>query len=64
MSMNTPCSRWIIQIKDSALKRYGAEVHERDVTAMLNQIYAHEASELHFALAALQTVSIPPERWS
>jgi hypothetical protein len=46
-----------------ALERYVAEVEERNVTARLNEVYAHETSELESALAALQSVSIPRERW-
>lgn len=63
MSMNTSRLLWIVQIKDLALERYVAEAQERNVTAMLNHVYAHEASELDSALAALQAVSIPHERW-
>lgn len=46
-----------------ALERYVAEAQEHDLTALLNEVYAHETAELDFALAALQSVSIPRERW-
>ena len=51
------------QLYARALERYVAEAQERNMTAMLNEVYAHEASALDSALAALQAVSIPPERW-
>jgi antitoxin MazE6 len=46
-----------------ALERYVSEAQERNVTAILNQVYAREASELDSVLTALQTVSIPHESW-
>lgn len=46
-----------------ALERYLSEAHDRDVTAQLNQVYAHEPSDLDSVLGALQSVSIPRERW-
>lgn len=46
-----------------AIERYVAEAEERDVTALLNQVYAEEQGELDSALAALQWASIPRERW-
>jgi metal-responsive CopG/Arc/MetJ family transcriptional regulator len=46
-----------------ALEHYVAEAEERNVTALLNDVYAHETAELDSAMAALQSVSIPRERW-
>ncbi len=46
-----------------AIERYVSEAQERDVTALLDQVYAKEAVELDSALAALQWASIPRESW-
>ena len=46
-----------------AIERYVAETQERDVTALLNEIYADETAELDPALAALQSASIPRDPW-
>jgi hypothetical protein len=46
-----------------ALERYVSEAQERDVTALLNQVYAEEEGKLDSALAMLQWASIPRERW-
>jgi hypothetical protein len=46
-----------------AIERYVAETQERDVTALLNQVYSEEGSELDSALAMLQWASVPRERW-
>jgi antitoxin MazE6 len=46
-----------------AIERYVSETQERDVTALLNQVYAKETAELDSALAALQWASIPREQW-
>jgi metal-responsive CopG/Arc/MetJ family transcriptional regulator len=46
-----------------AIERYVAEAQQRDVTALLNEIYADETAELDSALAALQAVSLPHEPW-
>jgi len=46
-----------------AIERYVSEAEKRDVTARLNQVYAHEKSELDSGLAALQSASIAPEEW-
>ena len=51
------------RVYSRALERYVAEAQERNVTALLNEVYAHETSELDSALAALQSVSMPRERW-
>ena len=46
-----------------AIERYVAETQERDVTALLNEIYTDETAELDPALAALQSASIPLDSW-
>jgi metal-responsive CopG/Arc/MetJ family transcriptional regulator len=46
-----------------AIERYVAEAQERDVTTLLNQIYADETAELDPALAALQAASLQREPW-
>jgi predicted transcriptional regulator len=46
-----------------AVERYVAEAQERDVTALLNEIYAGETAELDPVLAALQSASIPRDPW-
>jgi len=46
-----------------AIERYVSEAQERDVTALLNQVYAEEQGEIDSALAALQWASIPREPW-
>jgi metal-responsive CopG/Arc/MetJ family transcriptional regulator len=46
-----------------AIERYVSEAQERDVTALLNQVYAEEEGKLDSALAMLQWASIPRERW-
>jgi len=46
-----------------AIERYVSEAQERDVTALLNQVYAEQQGELDSALAALQWASIPREGW-
>lgn len=51
------------QVYARAIERYVAETQERDVTAILNEVYAHETSQLDSTLAELQSVSIARERW-
>lgn len=51
------------QLYCRAIERYVSEAREQDVTGLLNQVYSHEKSELDSELAALQSVSIAPERW-
>jgi hypothetical protein len=46
-----------------ALERYVSDAQERDVTALLNQVYGEEKAALDPALAALQGASIPREPW-
>ena len=46
-----------------ALERYIAEAQEDDITARLNEVYAHEPSELDPLLATLQFASLPREDW-
>jgi hypothetical protein len=46
-----------------AIERYVSEAQERDVTALLNKVYAEQQGELDSALAALQWASIPREGW-
>ncbi len=46
-----------------AIERYVSDAQQRDVTALLNQVYAEEQAELDSALAALQWASIPHEPW-
>ena len=46
-----------------AIERYVSEAQERDVTALLNQVYAEEEGKLDSALAMLQWASISRERW-
>jgi hypothetical protein len=46
-----------------AVERYVAEAQERDVTGLLNEIYAGETAELDPVLAALQSASIPRDPW-
>jgi hypothetical protein len=45
------------------IERYVSEAQERDVTALLNKVYAEQQGELDSALAALQWASIPREGW-
>ena len=51
------------QVYARAIERFVAEAQERDVTAILNEVYAHESSELDSTLAALQSASVTRERW-
>jgi predicted transcriptional regulator len=46
-----------------AVEQYVAEAQERDVTALLNEIYAGETAELDPVLAAMQSASIPRDPW-
>jgi predicted transcriptional regulator len=46
-----------------AIERYVAETQARDVTELLNEIYAGEAAALDPALEALQSASLPLEPW-
>ena len=46
-----------------AIERYVSEAQQRDVTALLNKVYAEQEGELDLAVATLQWASIPPERW-
>jgi hypothetical protein len=46
-----------------AIERFVAETQERDVTALLNQVYAEEIAALDPALDALQSLSISPDHW-
>ena len=46
-----------------AVERYVAEAQGRDVTGLLNEIYAGETAELDPVLAALQSASIPRDPW-
>jgi metal-responsive CopG/Arc/MetJ family transcriptional regulator len=47
-----------------AIERYVSEAEKHDVTALLNQVYAREKSEIDSDLAALQSASIAREQWS
>lgn len=46
-----------------ALERYVAEMSDSEITKRLNEIYAHEDSELDPVLAALQAEAVGRERW-
>jgi metal-responsive CopG/Arc/MetJ family transcriptional regulator len=46
-----------------ALERYVAEVQKRDVTALLNEVYAKEEAELDPLLATLQSASLARDTW-
>ncbi len=46
-----------------AIRRYVSQAQERDVTGLLNEIYAGETAELDPVLAALQSASIPRDPW-
>ena len=46
-----------------AIERYVAESQDSIITSRLNELYADGGSDLDSALAALQAVSIPPDRW-
>jgi metal-responsive CopG/Arc/MetJ family transcriptional regulator len=51
------------QLYSRAIERYVSETQERDVTTLLNQVYAEDQEGLDAALAALQWASIPREHW-
>jgi hypothetical protein len=46
-----------------ALERFVAEAQERDVTALLNEVYAEETAALDPALDALQSLSVSRDHW-
>ena len=46
-----------------AIERYVSEAQQRNVTALLNEVYEQETSELDSVLAALQSASIPRKQW-
>jgi metal-responsive CopG/Arc/MetJ family transcriptional regulator len=51
------------RLYSEAIERYVAEAQERDVTGLLNQVYADETAELDPVLAALQSASITRDKW-
>jgi len=46
-----------------AISVYLEACHGQDITERLNQIYAEEASQLDPAVQALQSASLPKDRW-
>jgi metal-responsive CopG/Arc/MetJ family transcriptional regulator len=46
-----------------AIERYVSEAQQRDVTVLLNEVYAEQEGEIDSAVATLQWASLPPERW-
>ena len=46
-----------------AIEQYVSEAEKRDVTALLNKVYANQKSELDVELAGLRSASIAREQW-
>ncbi len=51
------------RLYSQAIERYVSESEERDVTALLNRVYADQPATLDPPLAAMQMASIMPESW-
>ena len=51
-----------IRLYAQAIERYVSESQQSTVTERLNEVYEDYSSDLDPALAALQAVSIPPDR--
>jgi len=46
-----------------AIERYVSEAQERDVTALLNQVFSKEQVEINSERAGLQWTAIPRDPW-